>query len=371
MGCRKKNRMDKFLNTESLISVALHQKAHFMKLTFLIMLLFLSSGIFSQQKESYDLISYEVPQNWKKEEYTSAVIYIITDRQTGGYAKIIIYKSLKGSGELQTDFNEEWKELIEVYNAGAPFGITDSALPNNWNTRTASAEFTFNKQSSFATLITLSNNKSKMSVVLLTNTEKYKNSLRVFLKSISINNEKTNSQIKNTTPSEIGVTDKRLIGKWNRSGASHPHYADPASWGTAGYTTSRYEFKPDGSYIYTERSFWMMYQYIIIVKESGRYTVNGNELTVEPEKSIIQTFTKKNNVDELGALVKSQKRPLEKVTYTHTFYYFSGIGEWNLVLQATTPTKRDGNFSSNTTFHNAWYFDQKYIDNDLTSAKGN
>lgn len=173
-----------------------------------------------------------------------------------------------------------------------------------------------------------------------------------------------------TTAPVTQQVDQRLIGKWNRSSATHPHYADAASWGTAGYTTSRYEFKADGSYTYTERSFWMLHKYIILVKESGNYTVNGKELTIAPEKSVIQSYTKKNNVDELGTLVLSQNRALEKVTYTHNFHFFSGIREWNLVLQASNPTKRDGKFSGNTTFSNAWYFDQKYIDNDLTSPKG-
>jgi len=172
------------------------------------------------------------------------------------------------------------------------------------------------------------------------------------------------------SPSSTINADPKLFGKWNRSGASHPHYADPASWGTAGYTTSRYEFKKDGSYQFTERSFRMTYQHIIIVKENGTYTVNGNQLTIVPAKSIIQSYTKKNNVDELGSLVKSQNRTLEIVTYNYQFHYFSGIQEWNLVLQSSKPTQRDGNFSNNTTFSNAWYYDQKYTDTDLTSPKG-
>lgn len=114
----------------------------------------------------------------------------------------------------------------------------------------------------------------------------------------------------------------------------------------------------------------MTYQHIIIVKENGTYTVNGNQLTIVPAKSIIQSYTKKNNVDELGSLVKSQNRTLEIVTYNYQFHYFSGIQEWNLVLQSSKPTQRDGNFSNNTTFSNAWYYDQKYTDTDLTSPKG-
>lgn len=184
------------------------------------------------------------------------------------------------------------------------------------------------------------------------------------------------SQKKHTTASETTQssgntinTDSKLLGKWNRSGAVHPTYADAASWGNAGYTSSRYEFKKDGTYIFTERSFRMTYSYIILVKENGTYTINGTKLTIIPKNSVIQRYNKKNNVDELGSLVTTQNRPLEKVTYNYQFHYFSGIQEWNLVLQADKPTLRDGNFSSNDTFQNAWYFDQKFTDNDLTAPK--
>lgn len=186
---------------------------------------------------------------------------------------------------------------------------------------------------------------------------------------VSQKNQTTSSQ---TAPSSGNTikADSKLFAKWNRSGAVHPSYADAASWGNAGYTSSRYEFKQDGNYLFTERSFRMTHPYIIIVKENGTYTINGNQLTIIPKKSIIQRYSKKNNVDELGSIVTTDNRPLEKVTYNYQFHYFSGIQEWNLVLQADKPTLRDGNFSSNDTFQNAWYFDQKFTDKDLTSPKG-
>jgi starvation-inducible outer membrane lipoprotein len=76
-------------------------------------------------------------------------------------------------------------------------------------------------------------------------------------------------------------------------------------------------------------------------------------------------------VDALGAVASSQNRKLETVAYRLTFHYFSGIQEWNLVLQADSPTQRDGQFSNNKLFENAWYFDQKYTDTDLTAVKPN
>jgi hypothetical protein len=39
------------------------------------------------------------------------------------------------------------------------------------------------------------------------------------------------------------------------------------------------------------------------------------------------------------------------------------------VLQADAPTQADGAFSGNTTFQNAWYFDQKNTEGDLTSVR--
>ncbi|MDI1241736.1 MAG: lipocalin family protein, partial [bacterium] len=163
----------------------------------------------------------------------------------------------------------------------------------------------------------------------------------------------------------------KLIGRWQRSSSSSPSYADSASWGTAGYTKCRYDFNADGTYIYTERSFRYSYQNIIIVRESGRYSLNGNTLTVTPAKSTISAYAKAGGTDALGPVVSTQNRKLETVAYRLTFHYFSGIQEWNLVLQADSPTQRDGQFSTLKVFENAWYFDQKFTSGDLTAVRSN
>jgi hypothetical protein len=114
----------------------------------------------------------------------------------------------------------------------------------------------------------------------------------------------------------------------------------------------------------------MMHPNIFIVKETGKYSVNGARLTVSPAKSTITSYKKAGGVDALGTVVKAQNRVLEPVTYNFAFHFFEGIKEWNLVMQADRETQRDGQFSGNKMFSNAWYFDQKYTDNDLTSIKG-
>ena len=38
---------------------------------------------------------------------------------------------------------------------------------------------------------------------------------------------------------------------------------------------------------------------------------------------------------------------------------------------AESPTQRDGAFSNKKSYENAWYFDQKFTEGDLTSVRGN
>lgn len=165
------------------------------------------------------------------------------------------------------------------------------------------------------------------------------------------------------------ATPPPLVGKWNRSGSVHPHDADPATWGNAGTTSSRYEFRADGTYLFTERTFRMTHPVILVVREEGAYAVKERRLAVVPTSSVIRAYRKAHGGDELGDLVSTQARRLEPTTYTYGFHFFPGIQEWNLVLQAAAPTQRDGAFSGNTTYPNAWYFDQRFTNNDLTAAR--
>ena len=98
------------------------------------------------------------------------------------------------------------------------------------------------------------------------------------------------------------------------------------------------------------------YDKLLLVRESGVYKLEGTSLTVTPQKSSLEVYSKKDGTDKWGKLEKTDSRPLEKVTYECFFHYFSGIQQWNLVLRHDTETQRDGKFSGNTSYTNAWYF---------------
>jgi len=100
----------------------------------------------------------------------------------------------------------------------------------------------------------------------------------------------------------------------------------------------------------------MSFDKLLLVKENGSYQISGNTITISPKKSVIEAWSKRNGADNWGTLLTTQNRPLETITYRFTKHYFSGIQVWNLVLQADRHTQRDGPFSNNTTFNNAWYY---------------
>jgi hypothetical protein len=322
------------------------------------------------QVEKFDIVTYSAPAGWAAKKGPDTVQFSKSDNSTGAFSIITLYRSVDAGADSRANFNAAWKALVtQTLNTDASPQIGTPGNKDGWIAEAGLAAVNTADLKGAALLTTVTGGNKMLSVLVLTNSDSFTKEVEAFVDSIKLPPIKpVNAQT--PTPAEPVPSEvSKLIGKWNRSSSGHPVYADPASWGTAGYTKSRYEFKSDGTYIYTERSFRMTMQTIIVVKENGRYAVNGNTLTIKPVKSTISSYKKEGGVDTLGALVRSQNRDLETVTYRFTLHYFSGIQEWNLVLQADNPTQRDGPFSNNQTFPNAWYFDQKYTDNDLTAPR--
>jgi hypothetical protein len=281
-----------------------------------------------------------------------------------------VYKSAAGSGNLQSDFSAEWDALVaKPFKTGQPSRTTESISQNGWRVKAGLVQFTFDQAPAAASLTTMSNGDRKMSIVVLLNSDVHQKDVDRFMASMQFAPIASRARA-DPAPQADASTPPRILGKWNRSASVNPDDRNLASWSGAGYSTSRYEFKSDGTYRFTQRNFRMLRPEIVIVKEQGTFVINGNQLTVAPQDSVVESYTKKNNVDVLGSLTSSQRRPLEKVAYAAAMHFFPGLEEWNLVLQANEPTTRDGRFAGNSLFANAWFFNQKFVDIDLTSPTG-
>jgi len=321
-------------------------------------------------QETFDVVTYTPPAGWEKEDLQGqALAFTRKDERSGTWARIALYKSVKGSGNLQSDFASEWNLLAaKPYNAGQPSGTEERVVHNGWRARAGLAQFTFDNAPAGVSLSTISNGDRTLSVLVLLNSNIHQKDVDKFMASLRFPSIAAPARAA-PLPQADPNTKPRIVGNWNHSSSSSPQDWKAASWSGAGYTTRRYEFKEDGTYRFTMRSFFMMNPDIYIVKEHGTFTVSGNQLTVVPQSSVFETYLKKNNADELGRLKATQKRSLDTVTYATTLHFSPGMREWNLVLQASKPTVRDGSFDNNTAFANAWYFNQRF-DAELTSPTG-
>jgi hypothetical protein len=126
--------------------------------------------------------------------------------------------------------------------------------------------------------------------------------------------------------------------------------------GVMNYILRQYIFDAKGTYTFTSKAFDPLMTNIIFGRENGTYKIQENEITITPQKSVLQKWSKKDGGDSYGKLINSQNLTLEKTKYKFTSHYFEGIQEYNLVLQVDAPTQRDGPVSNNTTFSNAYYY---------------
>lgn len=152
------------------------------------------------------------------------------------------------------------------------------------------------------------------------------------------------------------ATGGNVVGVWSKSGSSPVGMAGTADATQkqavyAGYYKGQYHFKADGTYTFkaerrgasTSQGFWT-------TEENGAYTVSGDTLIITPRASKMTLRSLE------GVVQKTQNNPLERVTYKWQTHYFEGLNETQLVLRPPSETTRDGGFSQNSLFPNAYLY---------------
>ena len=339
-----------------------------MKRILLLGLLSLAAAALHAQTESYDLATYTPPAGWKKAvQENVCTSYTFTDSRTGGYCQVFVLRSMPSQGGISEDFEHEWRNLIvNQYHPAAAPQVTGPTLKDGWQVKAGVAAFAFNNGQSMAMLTTLTGHGKTVSIVAVTNSEEYLPAIDNFLASVKL--KKPDAPVAGVA-ADAGA-GASIVGTWGKKAGVHQTYGDPVSYGQAGYSKDQYSFQADGAYRFVSKTFRSSSSEILLVRESGTYQIRGNTLTVTPQKSVIEAWSKKDGTDHFGTRISSQPRPLETTTYQFTRHYFSGLQEWNLVLQANAPTQRDGPFSNNTTFPSAWYYAPISSTNPLIDVPG-
>ena len=310
-------------------------------------ILVFSTNLFAQTPDTFDISTFQAPKDWSKQVGQDAIQFSIADKDD--YCLVMLFRSVPGIGSPRENFDAAWKSIVkEAVTVLAAPQMFASDTKGEWLVAGGFAPFEKKGAKGVAVLYTASGYGKMVNALVLTNTQAYEAATTAFLESISFKKPDVAAA---QTPAENSI-----LGTWGQNLGAHVTYGDPVAAGMAGYSKDQYTFNADGTYTFVSKTFRMSYDKIILVIENGTYQISGDSIAIKPQKSVVQAWTKQNGGDNWGRLLSTQPRKLEVVTYKFTRHYFSGISEWNLVLQADQPTERDGPFSTFKLFPNAWYY---------------
>ncbi|HKP69250.1 MAG TPA: lipocalin family protein [Pyrinomonadaceae bacterium] len=316
-------------------------------------LVLLCIGSFAQTQETFDIASFKSPAGWQKEAGQNALQIATEDKSDGTYCLIFLYKAIPALAGPDENFKASWDTIVkEAVKVNDTAQMIPAENKEEWKALGGYSPFEKEGEKGVAVLMNISGYGKMVNVLILTNTQKYEPAMTKFLESISLKKPESSAPVQATTAPAASP----IVGTWGSNSGATMTYGDPVAAGMAGYSKNQYTFNTDGTYKFVSKTFRMSYDKILLVIENGTYQINGGALTIKPQKSVIQAWSKLNGVDKWGRMLSTQPRKLETVTYKFTKHYFSGIDEWNLVLQGEQPTERDGPFSTFTLFPSAWYY---------------
>jgi hypothetical protein len=306
------------------------------------------------QKETYDLLTFTAPAKWIKEISNNNITYTISDKKNDTWCRINIIKSTISKGDIEADFESEWQEIIvksykptdkptasEVQETD---GRLNDTVGQGWKIKAGNAKFIFSSKDAMVMLLTASGYGRCVSIVTVTNSQNYLTDIEALLTSVSLIKPDINSSTVSTNNNNNSV-----VGTWTK--VSNDQDDTHVKNGVAGYIQRQYTFKSDGTYIHYIKTF-SFFTDILFTKETGTYQVNGNNISITPQKTIIESWSKKEGRDEWGKLLSAQKSNMEKVAYQFTIDFNATIKRTNLVLKASNITNRDGHFDRD----NQWFY---------------
>ena len=98
----------------------------------LLLFLIVSSNCLSQT-ETFDILTYTPPKDFKKESKPGVVNYIHTNTTTGVFCVIAIYASRASTADPKENFVSEWKDLVATpYKADANPSTEMQTTDDGW-----------------------------------------------------------------------------------------------------------------------------------------------------------------------------------------------------------------------------------------------
>lgn len=244
------------------------------------------------QTEKLGIVQYKAPAGWTKTSKVENVLaYSTVNQATGGFCIITLYGATPGTGNAQSDFKREWKNLVTDV-LGAPADPkTEVQSADGWTITAGGAAVDFQGTKAAAFLTVLSGDNRTISVLGLFNHESYLPALTAFVSGLDI--DKTVTAPVAALPTQDGkviipmparqLTVADLIGEWGETAGFSTTYVDRYTGAYAGTDSLHYRstMKIGRGGAYTNDFFAIQNGKKIIDKTSGTVTIVGRVLSVK------------------------------------------------------------------------------------------
>lgn len=191
------------------------------------LLLFFSSMLFLNcfgQKQTFDIITYTPPKEWKKENSESAMQFSKQDDTKGTFCIITLMKSIPGLANSKENFDAAWETVVkEMVKVSAAPEMQPVANEDGWEAQSGYAPFESEGTNGIALLVTSTGYQKMVNILILTNTDVYEKDMTAFLESVSFTKPaiQNNSTQTNTEPTagikndEFAYNSSNFNNGWN------------------------------------------------------------------------------------------------------------------------------------------------------------
>ncbi|HMM15985.1 MAG TPA: hypothetical protein PLS87_11310 [Ferruginibacter sp.] len=274
---------------------------------FLSFIMLVSCTVMAQQKQSFDIISYDKPKGWQQSSTTQTLTMSKEDK-SGNYCTITLSKSVEAEADAQTNFNHSWKG-IAMNNLGAgKVTMQPGTTDNGWKTLMGSAPFEKDGLKGAAILINSSKSNKMVNILILTNTDKFQKEMETFLDGITLSGTTSAKKTANNKQQQTGTN-------------STENNSQPEVWMNMQYKSISNDFSPMGK---IKPRFYVIYpngDYYPHFPPEGLLTfsnVNKNgswgTFTIEGNKGKFQSKYESIEVEKISAT------QMKKTGYTFSFY---------------------------------------------------
>lgn len=304
----------------------------------------------SAQKQSFDIASFTMPDGWAEQKTEAHVSYSRIDN--GNWGQVIIYKSTASTGSIDTDFDNDWKELVAVNKNISSPQKTKPRSADSWTVMSGSGVWQYNGSNVTSMLTVYSNYTICIALLCNATAMPYLKEYQLMLGTIGFDISKINNENNSTNTGSQNLSDNlSVVGTWDQ-------YVNER--GTTGYFRSEYVIKADGTYLFLRKNCSAIGNEINFNYETGTWKLNGNQLTIIPKQGKDEVLEKPANGHwgtDWGKLLKSNTRILETVSYTINLTYDEYYKTNYLEINFNKATQRDGG-SGSVVFHK---YDEPYI----------